>query len=250
MVTIILLLAGFLAGAVNSIAGGGALLAFPALLYAGLTPLSANITGNLVVWPGSLGAVKGNRKDLKKLPKKYFTLLVPCIAGGFIGILALNSTSGETFNAIVPWLVTTTVAIFILQPYLQKHIKRPAHMRPQVSLAIVWLGVFAVCIYAGYFGLGAGLILLTLFGFTSIKTIYQMIGLKNLSVFCVTIMGTLFFATSDHMAWKHGLTMAAGSILGGYTGARFAHKISAHSIRLLVGSVGIAVAVVAFIKFG
>jgi len=249
MIIAILLGTGFLSGAINSIAGGGALLAFPALLYAGLPPLSANITGNLVVWPGSLSAVEGNRKDLRKLPRKYFSLLIPCFLGGMVGILTLSSTSSNTFNIIVPWLILFTVLVFILQPELQKHIKKPAHMRPHVSLGIVWLGAFLVCIYAGFFGLGAGLILLTLFGFTSIKTIYQMIGLKNLVGFIVTFSACLFFLSSDHMVWKYGLIMAIGSIAGGYFGSRFARRVSPQTIRLFVSTVGIIVATVAFIKF-
>ncbi len=249
MTIAILLATGFLSGAINSIAGGGALLAFPALLYAGLPPLSANITGNLVVWPGSLSAVEGNRKDLRKLPRKYFSLLIPCFLGGMVGILTLNSTSSDTFNAIVPWLILFTVLVFTFQPELQKHIKKPAHMRPRVSLGIVWFGAFLVCIYAGFFGRGAGLILLTLFGFTSIKTIYQMIGLKNLVGFIVTFSACLFFLGSEHMVWKYGLIMAAGSITGGYFGARFAHKISPHTIRIFVSTVGLIVAAVAFVKF-
>jgi len=249
MTIAVLLITGFLSGAINSIAGGGALLAFPALLFAGLPPLSANITGNLVVWPGSLSATLGNRKDLKKLSRKYFSLLIPAFLGGIVGIFALNSTSHQTFNNIVPWLILFTVLIFTFQPELQKHIKKPAHMRPQVSLAIVWMGVFLVCIYAGYFGLGAGLILLTLFGFTSIKTIFQMIGLKNLIGFMITFSASLFFFTSEMMIWKYGLIMAIGSVSGGYIGARFAHNISPHTIRIFVSTVGFIVSIVAFIKF-
>jgi len=249
MITVVLLIVGFFAGAINSIAGGGALLAFPALLYAGLSPLSASITGFLVVWPGSLSAAVGNKKDLKKLPRKYFTLLIPCLIGGIIGMFALKATPSTTFDSVVPWLVLFTVTVFIFQPELQKHIKRPAHLRPQISLAIVWLGVLLVSIYAGYFGLGAGLILLTLFGFTSIKSIYQMIGLKNLAGFLITFSATIFFATSEHMIYKYGLPMAVGSIAGGYLGARFSHRISQHAVRILVSSIGIILVVVAFTKF-
>lgn len=248
MVTFILFLAGFFAGAVNSIASGGALLAFPALLYSGLSPISAAITGYLVVWPGSLSASFKSKKDLKKLPGKYLSLLIPGLAGGFTGILALSRTPSETFNDIIPWLIFATVAIFIFQPSLQKHIKRPAHLRPTVSTALVWAGVYLVCVYAGYFALGAGLILLTLLGFTRIKNIHQMIGLKNLIVFGVTFFAALFFAASEHMAWKQGLIMAAGSVAGGYIGAHFAHDFSKRAIRLLITCLGIIVACVAFIK--
>lgn len=245
----VLIIAGFLSGAINSIAGGGALLAFPALLYAGLSPISATITGTLIVWPGNLSAAYANRKHIKKLPKKYFTLLIPCFVGGLSGILILKSIPSSTFNAILPWLILITVVIFILQPYMHSHTLRPPHMRPILSLAIVWLGVFLVSVYAGYFGLGAGLILLTLFGFTRIKTIYQMIGLKNLAGAIVTFTATILFATSDYIVWKDGLVMAGAAIFGGIVGTRFSHKIPVKFVRLIVAVVGIIVASVAFAKF-
>lgn len=249
MTILMLLTAGFLAGAINSVAAGGALIAFPAMLFAGLSPLSATITGYLTVWVGQLSALGTNHKDLLDLPKRYLTLLIPIMLGGFLGILALNHTSHDTFNTIVPWLLLLTVSLFIAQPYLQSHIHRPAHMRPQYSTIAIWAGVFGISVYAGYFAIGAGLMLLTLFGFSRIKTMHQMIALKNLAGVALTLSATIFFAVQGKIEWEYGLPLAAGSLLGGHVGARYMHRISAKNIRLLVGVIGVFVVIAAFIKF-
>lgn len=244
-----LLIAGFIAGAINSIAAGGALIAFPAMLLAGLSPLSATITGNLLVWSGQLSAALASHSDIKKIPKRYLSLLLPGFAGGLIGISSLNATSSEAFNKVVPWLLLFTVAVFVLQPFLQKHIHRPAHLRPRISTLAIWSAVFLASVYAGYFGIGAGLMLLTIFGFSRIKSIYQMIGLKNLTGILITLSATIFFASRGKIVWDYGLIMAAGSVLGGFAGGKFAHKISPSTIHWLVSTVGAIVVIAAFIKF-
>lgn len=249
MELLILFIAGVFTGLINSIAAGGALVAFPALLFAGLSPLSATITGYLTIWVGQLSALATNHKDLLALPRRYLALLVPVMIGGVVGILSLNHTSDDTFNDIVPWLLLFTVVLFITQPYLQSHIHRPVHMRRQYSTIAIWLSVFAVSVYAGYFALGAGLMLLTLFGFSRIKTMHQMIALKNLASLTLTLTATIFFATQDKIVWKYGLVLAVGSLLGGHIGARYMHKISTSTIRLMVSVIGITVVIAAFMKF-
>lgn len=249
MEILILFIAGIFSGVINSIAAGGALVAFPAMLFVGLSPLSATITGYLTIWVGQLSALATNHKDLLALPRRYLILLVPVMLGGAIGIFSLNHTTDDTFNNIVPWLLLFTVFLFIAQPYLQPHVHQPAHMRRQYSTIAIWTGVFVVSVYAGYFALGAGLMLLTLFGFSRIKTIHQMVALKNLASVALTLTATIFFATQDKIVWKYGLVLAAGSLLGGHIGARYMHRISTRTIRLTVSVIGVIVVIAAFMKF-
>jgi uncharacterized protein len=249
MIEVILFIAGILSGFINSIAAGGALLAFPAMLLAGLAPLTAAITGFVMVAAGQISATLSTRNDLKQIPLRYIGLLIPYLAGGLIGVLILNSTSSDTFNKIVPFILFVAVFVFIFQPYLQKHIHRPAHMRKQFSDALVWAGVFIVAIYAGYFGIGAGLMVLTLIGFSRIKNLYQMIALKNLIVTGLALSASIFFAFQDKIAWKEAAILAAGSMIGGFIGAKFTHRISERSIRIMVSMIGVALVAYAFIKF-
>ena len=101
---IVLFLVGIIVGSMNAIAGGGMLLGFPVLLAAGLSPLVANITGNIVILPGQLTSAFGYRRYLRKLPARYLVLLIPCILGGIGGALVLRHTSNARFQELVPIL--------------------------------------------------------------------------------------------------------------------------------------------------
>lgn len=249
MTEILLLVAGFLCGVVNSVAGGGVLIVFPALLLAGLSPINANITSNLVTFPGTSSAAFASKKDLSKIHKKYFLLIIPSFLGGLIGLTLLSKTSNEIFNTFVPWLILTAVALFAFQPQLHKHLHRPPHMRFGSPLFLVAIALFFASIYAGYFGAGFGFIMMALLGFTKIHGIFKITALKNLTAAMLGVTGTIYFSYYGGISWKYGLIAAAGSLAGGYFGAKFFHKVSPHTVRAVVSSVGLVVAIIAFIKF-
>lgn len=249
MTEILLLVAGFVCGVVNSVAGGGVLVVFPALLMAGVSPLSANITSNLITFPGTSSAAYASKKDLSKIPKKYFMLLIPSFLGGLIGLTLLNKTSNEIFNTIVPWLILTAVFLFAFQPQLHRHLHRPPHLRFGSPLVLVGIALFFASIYAGYFGAGFGFLMMALLGFTNIHGIFKITALKNLTAAMLGLLGTIYFSYHGGIAWKYGLIAALGSVFGGYFGAKFFHKVSPHTVRAVVSSVGIIVAIVAFINF-
>lgn len=108
--------------------------------------------------------------------------------------------------------------------------------------------MFVTSIYGGYFGAGFGFIVLALLSFTRIKTVFQMAALKNVAVTSVCSSGAIYFSYAGGIAWKYGLVAALGSAIGGYFGARFAHKISPHDIRIVIVCIGLSVALYTFIK--
>lgn len=245
----LLLVAGILCGIVNSVAGAGILFVFPALLFAGLSPLSANITLNLVAFPGTLSAAYANKDDLAKTPKKYFWLLVPAVLGAIAGLTILNNTSTETFDEIVPWLILSSVLLFAFHPKLHRHLHRPAHLRFVTPLLMVAVGFFLSSIYAGYFGAGFGFLIMALLGITKLHGIFKILAFKNFTAAIIGMIGTIYFIVHGGIYWRYGLIAATGAMIGGYLGAKFFHKVSPHTVRAIITIFGLVVAIVSFFNF-
>lgn len=241
---ILLFLAGAVVGGMNAIAGGGMLLGFPAMLAYGLPALIANATGNLVTLPGQITSAYGYRDYLRKTPRKYAWLLVPCVAGAVIGALLLRHTTSAKFEAVIPWLILFAVALFAYQPFLHHHLH--LHLRTGSKrvkpLLLIGLALFPVAIYGGYFGAGLGFIMLAFLGFTKIHDIHQMNAMKNVAATAMCAVCIVVLVPGSFINWHAGLVMAAGSAIGGYYGAKGAQKVSSHTIRIFVILIGIATA--------
>lgn len=245
---ILLILAGCGAGMINAVAGGGNMLLLPVYLALGLSPFQASITGSIPVVPAGYAAAYGFRKDLAKLPKRFFLLLIPSLAGAATGVFLLLHTPVEVFEKALPWLVLFAVALFIFQPQLHRFLRKPAHLRVPVPRRVYLVagGLFLACIYGGYYGAGVGFLILVLLGFTRIKSVYQMTGMKSLVTATTAALTVVVFSMSGQLAWKYGLITAIGSVCGGYIGARAAHRISPHLVRVVVVLVGIVTVAVTF----
>jgi hypothetical protein len=246
MIETAVLLTGILAGFVNSMAGGGILFVFPVLLAAGLSPMSAAMTCVNAGWPGSLSAVFGYRKDLAKIKKQYFWLVIPSVVGTTIGAYLLTQTPTSTFETIIPWLVLVSVSLFAFQPQLHKHIHRPSRLRRASPIALLALLVLPVALYAGYFGAGFGFILLAILGFTKLKNVYQINGMKNFLTAVISLSCTAVFALHGGIVWHYGIPAIVGSTLGGFIGSQVAHRLSPHFTRVVVIANGLAVVSILF----
>lgn len=247
---LIFFLPGIVAGMINAIAGGGAIILYPVLLVSGLSPIVSNATASLVIWPGSLTSAFGFRRDLKKVPVIFFWLLVPCLIGAIIGCYILVHTAANTFEKLAPWLVLSAVILLALQSRIhrwfdQQTKKRKIHWH---TMPLIFLLIFPLAIYGGFFGVGVGLMVLALLGFTHLKNIYQINGIKNLTSVTMALVATLYFAKVGLINWHAGLIMAAGNACGGYVGARLAQKVSAHVVHDLTVVVGLIISVVLIIK--
>ncbi len=241
---ILLLFAGFVVGSMNAIAGGGMLIGFPVLLAYGLSALTANATGPLIVLPGQITSAYGYREYLRKTPRKYAWLLIPLLVGTLIGAVALRHTSGDRFEELVPWLIYFAVGLFAFQPFLHNYLHK--HMRTRSKrikpLFLIGLGLLPVGLYGGYFGPGLGFLMLAFLGFTRIHDAHQMNAMKNVAATFMCIVSIIILSHGSFIDWHSGLIMAVGSAVGGYAGARFAQKISNHSIRVAIISIGVATA--------
>lgn len=235
-----LLAAGFAAGAINAIAGGGKLLVMPALMAAGLSPYVANITSSLVLFPGAASAAWQYRHELRALPKRYFGYLAPCFAGALIGVILLQHTSSDVFEKLAPWLILFALVCFALQPYILNRFKLSGRTSDAIGYTAIVV-LFLSSVYGGYFGAGYGFIFMAILGLVANLRVYQLSGLKNIMGGGMELMAVVYFAAAGGIAWQAGLLAMLGCIAGGRWGATYALSIPQSRVRLAVTTIGLAV---------
>jgi uncharacterized membrane protein YfcA len=228
------------------VAGGGTLLTFPALIAAGLSPLVANATSTVALLPATLSSMLGSRDELAGARRWALALAVPSLAGGGLGALLLLHTSNATFNRVVPWLVLAATLLFTLQRPLLRWIrgadaetKSDAELEQRSPAPALLAAQFAVGVYGGYFGAGIGILMLASLGFMGFTNIHRMNGLKNWGAFCMNLVAAVTFAFSGIVTWPVAVSMAVGSIAGGYVGARAAQRVPERAVRWAVVAVGL-----------
>jgi hypothetical protein len=249
---LILLAAGFAAGIMNSVAGGGSFILFPLLLGNGVPVVMANATTTLIVQPGVLSSAYGYREHLRKLPRRYFILMIPSFIGGIAGAFILQKTSNDVFGKIVPFFVLFAVTLLAAQPLINKHVIKRSAARPKhplLALAALSLMFLLVATYGGYFGAGFGIMALGLFGLTELTNIHQMNGLKNLVGATFGLSSIIYFVISGLIYWQMLPLLLVGNVAGGYIGATYASKLPSNTIRMVAISIGLAISVLLFRKF-
>jgi len=239
---ILALLAAAAGGAINSIAGGGTLLTFPAIVALGVSPLVANATSTVALWPGALGSMWGYRDQLAGTRAWLIRFTLPSLLGGAAGAALLLSTSADRFERIVPFLVLAATLLFMLQGpllrWLRGHAGDARTTEPPPWLFVAYQ--FGVGIYGGYFGAGIGILMLAVLGFMGLTNIHQMNGLKNWGGLCINAVAATMFAASGIVDWPLALAMAAGGLLGGYAGSRMAQRVGQLAVRRAVVIIGFA----------
>lgn len=220
----IILLAGFLAGAVNAIAGGGTLLTFPALVWVGVPPIMANATATLTAIPGYVGSTWAFRREIAAEGSLGLGVIVGLsAAGGLVGAILLIMTPGDNFVGIAPWLLLLATLGFAFGPRLVSISRAAGASGAGPVLSAVALGVVAV--YGGYFNGGLGIMLLAVLGLIGFENIHGMNGLKNLLSTVLAMVSVATYITADLIAWEQAALMALATAAGGYFGARHSRRI-------------------------
>lgn len=249
--TAVILIAAFLAGAVNSIAGGGTMLSFPALLWIGRNPIMANATNAVALWPGSLAAMIGFRNELANVRRWLLLLTLPSLAGGIIGAVLLLHTSTVTFSRLVPFLILGATLLLAAQELITRRLGllQKVEGEPSTSWVVfVFTFQFLVGLYGGYFGAGMGILMLAALGLIGLTDLHQMNGLKNLLAVCINGVAAIYFAASGAVIWVDALEMAAASIAGGFLGAQVARRAGRLFVRRAVVVIGLSMSVALFFK--
>jgi uncharacterized protein len=231
------------AGAINSIAGGGSLVSFPALVWLGLPSITANATNTVAVWPGSVASMWGYRRELKNTERRMYALILPSLVGGIVGALLLRMTPGRLFDQLVPGLILFATVLFMMQEPIQRIFNRatPEH-RGARWLAGGMLFQLLVGIYGGYFGAGIGILMLAALSVMGHDDIHQMNGFKNMLATCVNGVAAVYFIGMRMISWPDAVVMAAGAIVGGVGGAGVARRLGRRTVRRIVVVIGLLMA--------
>ena len=241
--TIVLLAgAGFGAGAVNAVAGGGSLISFPALLAAGYPAVTANVTNNVAVLPGYAGGSISYRRELAGQGGRIRALTPTAVAGGVLGSALVLTSPESVFETIVPWLILAACALLALQQRAAEIARR--HRDGRGSAVALHVGLFLGAVYGGYFGAGLGIMLLALLGVLLPDELQRINALRGVISLIVTAVAAAIFAVLGPIAWDAVLVVGTASLAGGAGGARVARRLPAPVLRGAVVVYGVVVAVV------
>jgi uncharacterized protein len=245
---ILLLAAGFLGGIANSMAGGASLFTFPALLFVGLPPIVANASNALAV-TSSNGV--GFLSDLKKLPKfdlAFLGSLIVAIIGGALGAMLLLATPEKTFTQTVPALIGIATLLFAFAKSIQKFLTRimggtGEHSKLRQGLLL------PVAVYAGYFGAGAGVIILSVLNATSTMELRSLNVVKNMFAFLTNVTAIIFFLWFGLIAWPQTLVMMIGTLTGGFLGIKLTKILPTQTVRVVIITCGVLMTAIYIYKY-
>jgi uncharacterized membrane protein YfcA len=242
--------AAFLAGVINSVAGGGTLITFPTLIWLGLNSVTANATSTVVVWPGTLGSSWGYRRELRATPHRLYLLVIPSLVGGLTGAWLLRFTPPAAFDKLVPFLLLFASLLLLAQDPVQRKLKSADAAAHQSTKWLVGALLFQliVGIYGGYFGAGMGIFMLAALGVIGLTNIHQMNALRVVLGSSINGIAIVYFVANHMVYWPYVVVMVVGAIAGGYGGAGFARRLGGAAVRRIVIFVGFALALSFFFK--
>jgi uncharacterized membrane protein YfcA len=231
---IMLLFAAALGSAINSVAGGGSFIAFPALLFAGVPAVPANATNSVALWPGSVASAFAYRRELRAVRRELVPLSVAGFVGGAVGSVLLLRTSESAFVAMVPWLLFFAAVLFTFGSPLARRLGARMGGGGGGSLAAAVVAQLFVSVYGGYFGGGMGIMMLAILSVLGMTDMHKMNAMKTVLGALVNGVAVVAFIVAGAVAWVPGLVMVVGGTMGGYAGAAAARKVDAKHVRRIV----------------
>jgi uncharacterized protein len=254
-----LIFASFLGGALNAVAGGGSFLTFPAMLGVGLGPIQANATNTVALWPGQLTSIAGYRDEVRKHLPLALRMAVAGLVGGSVGAIILLNTPATTFIHLVPWLLLFAALVFAVSDPVMKHLQRRAQARAVVGSESTeaiestepgrdkryWpliLCTVVICFYIGYFGAGAGFLIISLLSVFGFQDLNEMNAMKVVSTTMANGVACILFAFSGKVEWRWCLAAMVACAIGGYLSARVSQRLNPRFLRGLVVVIGLGMA--------
>ena len=247
---VLLFVAALLGGAINSVAGGGSFLTFPALILSGVPPIHANATSTVALWPGSVASVGAYRRELRTIEHALLFSLVSLV-GGALGAIVLLRTPSATFQQLIPYLLLAATLLLGFGPKLNARLRRnqtPDAAPGRLNLVGSVLLQLVIATYGGFFGGGIGILMLALFGLLGLDNIHVMNALKTLLASCINGIAVLIFVVERAVSWPQASLMLVAAIIGGYGGASVARKLDPLLVRRLVLAIGCAMTIYFFVR--
>lgn len=245
---LILCVSAVAAGVVNSVAGGGTLLTFPTLIFAlgssAEAMVIANATSTIALVPGSIASLSAYRREIVSMRRWALLLAWPSLLGGGVGSILVIAQPARTFATLVPWLILGAALLFALQPQISRWagIGHPHEAPTARSLTGIVCFQFLVAIYGGYFGAGAGILMLSALAMMGFENIHQMNALKSLLGSLINVVAVVVFIAGHCVHWPFAIAMAISAAIGGYFGASIARRMDKRLVRNSVVFIGFALA--------
>ena len=249
-VILALCVAACVAGAMNSVAGGGTIITFPTLLAFGIPSIQANATSTLALLVGIVGSLYGYRNHLPAA-RPWLTKFAPAsILGGLLGAWLLTRTSEKFFDQLVPFLIFFATALFLLTDVFRRlagaeSLTIGRRTGPAGTIAAVVLQ-FGVAVYGGYFGAGIGILMLASMGLLGLHHIHEMNAIKTVLASLINIVAAGYFVFAGLVIWPHAIIMTLGATFGYFLGSHLAQKITQRQVRNLIGAIGISLSLIFF----
>jgi len=233
--------AAALAGAVNSIAGGGTLLSFPAALAWGLPSTIANATNSVALMPGSLASAWAYRREIRKSASLARLLVPPAVVGSIAGALLLHVTPVRVFDAIIPWLVLGATLMILFQGRVASAPpSSPPTPEKARRRALIAAGCqLAVGVYGGFFGAAMGIVMLAFLSLVVSEDIHHKNALKNLLAVAINGVAAIYFVAAGLVNARAAAIMTVGAVTGGFIGGQLARRVPARVVRGVVVSIGL-----------
>jgi uncharacterized protein len=245
-----LTVAAFIAGVLNAVAGGGSFLLFPAILSMKILPVQANATNTVALWPGQLTSIAAYREDVRRNLGVAIPMAFAGLLGGTGGAILLLNTPQMTFLHLVPWLLLVAAVIFAASGPVSKWLEHLKFTRSQAPggavhkprLAPVFVGMVIVCFYIGYFGAGAGFLIMTLLSLFGYQDLNEINALKVVATTMANGIAFVLFVINGQVVWRYCLLAMVTCGVGGYTSASLARKIPQPVLRGIVVAIGLGMA--------
>ena len=236
--------AGVLGGVANAIAGGATLITFPAMLAAGLPPITANASNAVAVTPGHLIAAIADRGKLPPFGMRFLALTVVATGGGAIGAVLLLLTPGQVFLVLVPALIGLATLLFALAPRIQGKLASRRTGASEGTPPIASAGFALASVYGGYFGAGLGVMMMAILSIITPHELRSVNAMKNLLSTAVGVATVAIFIGSGAVSWPETLVMLAGAVAGGFAGGRLVQVLPAKWVRAAVIAIGAVITIV------
>ncbi len=242
--------AALLAGVMNGVAGGGGLIVFPALLLIGVEPIHANATSTAALWFGTVASSVAYRRELSTQRQELFLLSSTSVVGGICGSYLLLHTSSASFTALIPYLMLIATMLFAVNQPLIKWLKGSGKQLSNIRLPmfVIMLLQLVIATYGGYFGGGAGILMLAVLNIMGIENIHKMNAFKTWLATCINAVAIAYFIFAQKIVWFEAIFMAVAAVIGGYASAYIARKLPQVLVQYFITGVGFSMTVYFFLN--